>query len=212
MIADLELLSYRRIVAELYSQVRRRGPSEDTWSWWVEQRHELFATHPASPYVMAGRPFDGLRYHPYDPAFHLGEVVVRPAPPVELVIGHSGRGTTSARRFATVGLDVAGNRHEVSVYWLEVYGGGVFLPLRDATNGVSTYGGGRYLLDTVKSADLGGSADRLVLDLNFAYHPSCVHDASWSCPLAPVDERLPVAITAGERLGEAAGDPLAETG
>ncbi len=88
----------------------------------------------------------------------------------------------------------------MSVFWIDAYGDGLFVPLRDATNGDTTYGGGRYLLDTVKSADLGGSDGQLEIDLNFAYHPSCVHDASWSCPLAPADDRVGVRIEGGERL------------
>jgi len=52
----------------------------------------------------------------------------------------------------------------------------------------------------VKGADLGTRGDELVLDFNFAYHPSCAHDAKWTCPLAPSSNRLSVAIEAGERL------------
>jgi uncharacterized protein (DUF1684 family) len=91
----------------------------------------------------------------------------------------------------------------LDVHWLDVYGGGLFLPFGDTTNGHFTYGGGRYLLDTIKGADLGGDGDRLWLDFNFAYHPSCAYDPRWSCPLAPPGNRLPVAVEAGERL-----DPL----
>jgi uncharacterized protein (DUF1684 family) len=82
------------------------------------------------------------------------------------------------------------------------YAGGLFLPFRDATNGSTTYGAGRYVLDAAKSADLGGdpAAGTLVVDLNFAYHPSCAFDPQWSCPLAPPESRLGVAIEAGERL------------
>ncbi len=94
---------------------------------------------------------------------------------------------------------LAGREHTLSAFWLDQYGGGLFLPFRDATAGTSTYGGGRYLLDTAKSADLGTEEGRLVLDFNFATHPSCVHDPRWSCPLAPPGERLDVAIEAGER-------------
>jgi uncharacterized protein (DUF1684 family) len=87
----------------------------------------------------------------------------------------------------------------LDVWWLAQYGGGLFVPLRDATAGSSSYGGGRYLLDTAKGADLGGTHERLVIDLNFAYHPSCRYDPAWTCPLAPagvdakaiVDRALP---------------------
>ena len=73
------------------------------------------------------------------------------------------------------------------------YTGGLFLPLGDATNGVETYGAGRYLLDGAKSADLGGdaAAGTLVVDLNFAFQPSCAFDPQWACPLAPPESRAP---------------------
>jgi len=59
--------------------------------------------------------------------------------------------------------------------------------------------GRRYLLDTVKGADLGTEGGRLVLDFNFLYNPSCANDPKWICPLAPTSNRLPVAAVAGEK-------------
>ena len=76
----------------------------------------------------------------------------------------------------------------------------MFVPLKDLTAGVTSYGGGRYLLDTVKGADLGTEDGRLVLDFNLAYNPSCAYDPRWVCPLAPPANRLPVPIRAGERM------------
>ena len=97
---------------------------------------------------------------------------------------------------------LAGREVSLAVYWLEGYGGGLFLPFRDALGGTQTYGGGRYLLDTVKGADLGMSADgaRLVLDFNYAYNPSCSYDPRWSCPLAPPENRIDVSVEAGEMM------------
>ena len=76
----------------------------------------------------------------------------------------------------------------------------MFVPFRDGTSGAETYGGGRYVLDTVKGADLGMDGERLVLDFNFAYNPSCSYDPRWVCPLSPPANRLPVAVRAGERM------------
>ena len=86
------------------------------------------------------------------------------------------------------------------MYWVEDYSGGVFVPFGDATNGTDTYGGGRYLLDPAKGADLGHDPAGVTLDFNFAYHPSCVHDPRWTCPLSPAENRLPLAVRGGERL------------
>ncbi|TAL05581.1 MAG: DUF1684 domain-containing protein [Chloroflexota bacterium] len=102
----------------------------------------------------------------------------------------------------TVRVPLPGGPRTLGLYWMAGYAGGLFLPFRDTTNGSATYGAGRYLLDTVKGADLGtaGAPDRLILDFNYSFQPSCAFDPRWSCPLAPPENRLPVAITAGERL------------
>ena len=125
----------------------------------------------------------------------------RDGEPETFAIAHSAQGETTATRIGVLRFALAGDERELSAYWLEQYGGGLFVPFRDGTSGDTTYGGGRYLLDTAKSADLGVDGEgRVVLDFNYAYHPSCVHDPRWSCPLALPQDRLDVEVTAGERL------------
>ena len=77
---------------------------------------------------------------------------------------------------------------------------GSLLPFADATCERETYGGGRYLLDTIKGADLGVADGQTVLDFNFAYNPSCSYSPQWTCPLALPVNRLPGAIRAGEMM------------
>jgi uncharacterized protein (DUF1684 family) len=79
------------------------------------------------------------------------------------------------------------------------YGGGLFLPFRDQTSRAQTFGGGRYLYDTIKGADLGAGDQEIPLDFNFAYNPSCAYNAQWVCPLAPQENNLNMPITAGEK-------------
>jgi uncharacterized protein len=116
------------------------------------------------------------------------------------VIEASADGRYAFTRFGTVRFELDGDRCGLSLFWLEGYGGGLFLSFRDATSGKTTYGACRYLLDTVKGADLGTEDGRLVLDFNFAYQPSCSYDPIWVCPLAPPENRLTVPVEAGERL------------
>jgi uncharacterized protein (DUF1684 family) len=92
-----------------------------------------------------------------------------------------------------------GSERSLDAFWLEGYAGGLFVPFKDGTSGTETYGAGRYLLDTVKGADLGETEGGLVLDFNFAYAPSCAHDPRWACPLAPPGNVLSVPVRAGER-------------
>ncbi len=151
--------------------------------------------------------FGGLRYFDYDPGLRvLAEV--EPAEEARILIAGSGEDPTPFRRFASAVFELAGEQRRLALYWLEAYGGGVFLPFRDSTSGTETYGAGRYLLDTVKGADLGEEKGRLVLDFNFAYNPSCAYDPRWACPLAPPENRLPVPVRAGEcQTLPAAPDP-----
>jgi len=89
---------------------------------------------------------------------------------------------------------------DLDVWWLGCYGGGIFIPVKDGSAGSATYGGGRYLIDTVKGADLGGDEGRLILDFNFAYNPSCAYDPGWACPLAPAGNTLATPLLAGELM------------
>jgi uncharacterized protein len=195
----LELLDWKRRVFALYGEIRGTADPEAAWLRWRAGRDELFRTHPSSPLPEAGRPgFGGAAYFEYDPAYRvLAELEPISAEPVNVV--SSGAGPIAFERVGLARFGLDGEQCSLELYWLAAYGGGLFLPFRDATSGDETYGGGRYLLDTVKGADLGAVDDRLVLDLNFAYNPSCSYDPSWICPLSPPANRLPVAVRAGER-------------
>lgn len=195
----LELLDYRRRVNSLYADVRTVLGSDAVAAHglWRAGRDDLFGTHPQSALPAHERAgFAGLAYHPYDPGLRFS-AAVRPLPHETYDVGTSTGDVIPFVRFGAVDLPVG----TLEVFWLRAYGGGVFIPFRDATSGQTTYGGGRYLLDTAKGADLGAEGeqlDRLVLDFNFAYHPSCHYDPQWVCPLAPPSNRLAAPIAAGE--------------
>ena len=194
-VADtLTLLDWKRRVFALYAEIRAAGDPEEAWEMWRATREELFRTHPQSP--QPG--YAGLSYYDYDPAARVvAELEDLDAAPV--AIETSGPEPMLFKPFARANFELRGEPLALELDWLESYGGGVFLCFRDATSGTQTYGGGRYLLDTVKGADLGEEDGRVVLDFNFSYNPSCSYDPSWVCPLAPPANRLPVAVRAGER-------------
>jgi uncharacterized protein len=185
----LDLLDWKRRIFALYAEVRETADPVAAWRHWCDVRGELYRTHPQSPRVDA----DPV-YFDYDPSLRF-EADVRLVELTLLEIPGSAGSVTRFTRFAVARFDT----HELELYWLDAYGGGVFLPFTDGTSGSDTYGGGRYLLDTVKGADLGEENGRLVLDFNFAYNPSCAYDPRWICPLSPPENRLPVAVRAGEQ-------------
>ncbi len=205
MDAHLELSDFRRRVADNYARVRCRGAGPDAWDSWRAERDEIFATHPQSPVPDDRRAgFRGMEFFPYDPSWRLTATVHAigsSAGPAGLAAPASATSSPdgSFTQVAEVVAAREGQEIRLPLLWLDAYGGGLFLPFRDATNGDGTYGGGRYLLDQAKGADLGTAPDgSLVLDFNFAYHPSCAHDPRWTCPLAPSDAVLPMPVRAGE--------------
>jgi uncharacterized protein len=194
----LALLDWKRRVFSLYAAVRALEP-EAGWELWRETRDELFRSHPQSPLPADRRAsFGGLEYWPYDPQARVPAELEDVAAAPEQV-ETSGTEPILFQPFARAGFELREERLSLEVAWLAAYGGGVFLCFRDATSGTESYGGGRYLLDTVKGADLGDDDGQLVLDFNFAYNPSCSYDPGWICPLAPPANRLAVAVEAGER-------------
>ncbi|MGH2753389.1 MAG: DUF1684 domain-containing protein [Actinomycetota bacterium] len=193
------LLDWRRRIFDLYGRIRGYQELDAAWAVWRSTRDELFARHPQTPLSSEARAaFRGLEYFDYDPNARVVADVL-PVGPEHLEIGTSDGSAYGFTRFADAHFFVHGSELTLALYWLDGYGGGLFLPFRDLTAGAETYGAGRYLLDTVKGADLGSKGDRLVLDFNFAYNPSCAYDPRWVCPLAPPANRLDVSIRAGER-------------
>ena len=196
---SLTLLDWRRRVAALYAEVRAASDPAAAHERWRVARDDLFASHPDSPIPPPARAaFRGLPVAPYDPAWRFTVAVETDVEPEHLEVMTGTDGLVRFDRLGTAPLPGAGS---LDVWWLSSYGGGVFVPVKDASAGRATYGGGRYLLDTVKGADLGGDVRDgvLVLDLNFAYNPSCAYDPAWACPLAPPGNVLDVAVPVGER-------------
>ena len=217
----LYLADWRRRVADLYAEVRHLSEADPQAAHvlWQKAREALYRGHPSSPVPAELRPEFRSLHFAYDPGFRFELTLIADETEAVDPAARSG-GSPPLSRFGAVALPAStgeapasdrigwldvplppGTRR-LSVFWLREYSGGIFVPFRDTTNGTETYGGGRYLLDTAKGADLGGDTEcgTIVIDFNFAYQPSCAFDPRWSCPLAPPENRLDVGIRAGERI------------
>jgi uncharacterized protein len=205
----IQLYDFRRRVFAMYRErnealLAGEDPAE-VCRRFRNERDELFATHPQSAYdEEQRRAFRGLEYFPYDPEACVEAVAETNVEPGRLLIETSNEAALPMTRVGILRFNIGGDRCELALFWIDVYGGGLFLPFRDATAPAETYGGGRYLFDTVKGSDFIQLPDRagevrLLLDFNYAYNPSCAYNYRWSCPLAPLENRLPVSIRAGEK-------------
>lgn len=198
----LQTADWRARVFGLYASVRESTPAEGH-ALWRATRDDLFATHPATPLLPEDRPgFDGLKIADYDPAWRF-ELDLLPADEHRMEVETGTDGIVPFERIGRVEVPEVGS---LDVWRLASYGGGIFIPVKDSLAGRpgGTYGGGRYLVDTVKGAHLGaafqadGEPSRLVLDFNFAYNPSCAYDPAWACPLAQPGNTVRVPIPVGE--------------
>jgi hypothetical protein len=196
---SLTLLDWRRRVAALYAEIRAETDSVAAHRHWRATRDGLLRDHPDSP-VPAGEraTYAGAVVADYDPALRFEVEVDTHVAAAKLEVE---TGTDGLVRFDLVGRLHVPGVGDLDAWWLASYGGGLFVPVKDASAGVTTYGGGRYLLDTAKGADLGGGDGRLVVDFNFAYNPSCAYDPAWACPLAPPANTVGVPLLAGELTG-----------
>ncbi|MDQ0768711.1 uncharacterized protein (DUF1684 family) [Pseudarthrobacter defluvii] len=203
-ISAVDIADWRLRTFALYDAVRRlsaESPSE-AHSYWRHQRDLMFATHPASPLTHAdkGR-FSGLKTAYYDPIYRFHVPLTKEGAGREMSVDTGTDGVVHFVRLGTFDLPEMG---QLGVWKIHGYGGGIFVPFRDATAGQpgGSYGAGRYLLDTIKGAFHGvqgsGPDATFVLDFNFAYNPSCAYNEAWACPLPGPSNRLAVDIPVGE--------------
>ena len=186
-------------MAELYLAPPTEG--EEGWEAFRRGRDALFREHPQAPLNDEQRTaFQGLPHFPYN-----AEALVRcpleaavDDDPLEIDTGGED-GVVRYRRVGRMNTPFG----DLTLFWMEGYGGGLFLPFRDATSPSESYGGGRYLTDTVKGTfgrglTLSSDGSEAALDFNYAYNPSCAYNSRWACPLAPPENHLEKEVQAGE--------------
>ena len=159
-----------------------------------EQRDEFLGSSYASPLPDEDQEmFTGLSYFALNPDMAFaGTYIAGDNSPVQIT---SSLGTTSGyHKMGTFRVEIAGTSYDLTV--LDDGDGNRFIAFGDKTNGVSTYGGGRYVSLEVSEQ---GSAS---IDFNLATNPYCVYDEEFVCPLPPLENRIHIPIEAGEKMYE----------
>jgi len=101
------------------------------------------------------------------------------------------------KEYGKVNFNLENQALELTIYQsdppIEGYENSLFLPFMDETNGINSYGGGRYL--DLELSDI--TNNQLKLDFNKAYNPYCAYSKYYNCPIPPTNNRLPIEISAG---------------
>ena len=162
-------------------------------SFYVIKRRDRFAVrvrNSASP-ALAG--FTGIDSFPIDPAWRLTARFEKYDPPKEVLVPSVIGGVDRETCPGAIHFEVGGQTYHLEPV-LESGSDELFIIFGDRTNGLETYGAGRFLY--AKWPDAEG---RLILDFNKAYNPPCVFTPYATCPLPPSGNRLPIRIEAGEK-------------
>lgn len=156
------------------------------------QKDAFFGEHSQSPLTREQKKnFNGLKYFPENEALRL-EVKVDEFPVKEKFEMQTSTGDAQLyQKFGKFNFAVDDNEVELTIYQSP---NGFFLPFVDSLAGSETYPAGRYL----EPEPLPGG--RFFVDFNNAYNPYCAYNEMWSCPITPAENRLKVAIKAGEKL------------
>jgi uncharacterized protein len=156
------------------------------------EKDEFFAHHPDSPLTKEQkRLFRGLNYFPENPGLRQELEVEQIPDQVEIEIQTSTGDVQVYQRFGRVRFTVDGQEAALTIF---TNPNGYFLPFVDALAGKETYPAGRYL----EPDELANG--KFLIDFNLAYNPYCAYNEYWSCPLTPFENRLKVAIAAGEKI------------
>lgn len=156
------------------------------------------ADNPYSPVPAAGRAaFPGVAYFPIVESDRVPASLteIQSIPPVIISVPNSAHQLEQKVKVGSLKFTLGGVAYSLSAFAEDA--GDVrrlWVPFRDLTSGTTTYGGGRYV-DLERTPT--GVYD---LDFNTAYQPNCVYDSNWVCPYPPNENRLPIAVEAGERL------------
>jgi hypothetical protein len=139
-----------------------------------------------------------LVYFEVDPSYNVPAVFKPSKDRAVLTMPYSDGAMRDVRRTGTLEFTLKGQPFKLTAY-TEVASPNedrLFIPFSDPTSGTETYPAGRYL-------ELDRTATGIYeLDFNQAFNPSCYYSPLYSCPIPPKENRLPVAIEAGERIKE----------
>jgi uncharacterized protein (DUF1684 family) len=168
-----------------------------------KRRDQQFKTAENSPLTPEQKErFNGLRYFPETPELGFAVELDTSGDGIDevLTIGTVNGSAKQYIRAGRIHVDIDGTPTTLTVF-KDTTRGHFFLPFRDATAGNETYSVGRYLEPRALPDG------RLSIDFNQAYNPYCAYNEGWSCPIPPMENRVPVAIRAGEAMPEFSESP-----
>ncbi|WP_299756576.1 DUF1684 domain-containing protein [uncultured Pontibacter sp.] len=163
-----------------------------------EEKDLSFRSRANSPFDDAGRrAFKNLVYYQPNLDYRVSAKVQELAKQDTLLMPLTNGSYEPYLRYGLANFELEGQQHQLMLYRKLSEKDQLFVPFTDKTNGFETYGGGRYIDVPFEQGDTG-----VVLDFNRAYSPFCAYNPDYVCPVPPKENRLSIAIPAGEKTYE----------
>jgi len=174
------------------------GQQDSAFIAFQEEINSEFKDAATSPLSEKDREsFEALDFFPFDPDFRVEAEFLRIPQEVPFAMPTTSEKKKMYVKYGELYFTLKEKEFKLNVYQslalsqTEEYKDYLFLPFTDPTNGVTTYGGGRYL-------DLTIPATKVVqLDFNKAYNPYCAYSGGYSCPIPPAENKLGIPVTVG---------------
>lgn len=141
--------------------------------------------------------FKGHTFYPIDLAFRVTATFVRAENEKPFKMSTTKGQARDYIKYGEVHFMIRGKKSKLNVYQsldllkTEQYKNYLFLPFKDLTNSIETYGGGRFIDLTIPDSKT------LTIDFNKAYNPYCAYSDLYSCPITPIENTLNIKVKAG---------------
>jgi len=164
------------------------------------QLNIVFADAKKSPLIKEDlKKFKGLDFYPIDETYKIEATLeLTPNSPI-FEMKTSTEELHLYKKYGIVHFTLNGKKLALSLYQSQdlittmEYNNYLFLPFSDTTNGTTSYGGGRYL--DLEIPETGSKT--IIIDFNKAYNPYCAYNVTYSCPVPPTENNIPIEIPAG---------------
>lgn len=176
---------------------------EDTVRAYHKEQNDFYSNPKTSPLTEEDlKTFEGHPYYPINEEYRVVAEFIRIEDAAPFLMKTTTDRLPTYQLYGKARFTLQGKTFELELYKDLSFQGRLkyrdilFLPFTDLTNGDGSYGGGRYM--NIKIPE----GDTVVLDFNKTYHPYCVYNPVYSCPIPPAVNHLEVAIKAGVKLNK----------
>lgn len=175
----------------MYDGGERFRVEHGTLEWFIDNRGDLRGLKLYNKVNLKADAFDGFPFYPLAPEWHLKATFVENSDSTTITVDNVLGETVERYSPGNIEFRAGGKDHSVIAFNAN---SGLYIIIADETNQTETYNAGRYMIIPFPNED-----GNTIIDFNKAYNPPCAFSKFTTCQLPPQQNRLDIAIPAGEK-------------